>query len=173
MKARACPFPNDSALQGSFVASADHVDAFLVPLSDPERSLPEIFNGIFAHRPPWLRAILATRNVMAKACGLETTPIKDTLKPRLTTHPEVGGTLGGWNVYALEASELIVGRDNPHMDFRVSISKADGRDTKAAIVATVCKTKNAMGRTYLAAILPFHTRGLQLLLNNAHSAGRL
>lgn len=173
MKARSCTFPKDSALSGPFVDTADHVDAFTVPLSDPNRSLPDLFNGIFAHRPYWLRLLLVTRNVAAKACGLATTPIRETLRPSVNAAPRVGETIGGWNIYTLAASELVVGRDNPHMDFRVSISKANAAIDPAVIVGTVCKTKNAMGRTYLAAILPFHTRGLRLLLDNAVSAGRL
>ena len=174
MTARPCTFPEESALNGSFREAADHVDAFTVTLSDPGRSLPDIFNGIFAHRPYWLRLLLVTRNVAAKACGLATTPIRETLRPRVnTTAPKVGDTIGGWNIYTLAARELIVGRDNPHMDFRVSISKTDVPSAPAVIVATVCKTKNAMGRTYLSAILPFHSRGLRLLLDNAVAAGRL
>ncbi len=173
MKTRACPFPEESALNTSFAVSADHVDAFTAPLSDPGRSLPEIFHGIFAHRPYWLRAIFATRNMAAKACGLATTPLAETLRPSVTLQPKVGGTLGGWNVYTLDADELVVGRDNPHMDFRVSISKAGQGPSRSVIVATVCKTKNSFGKLYLAAILPFHERGLRLLIDNAVTAGRL
>lgn len=173
MAAVACDFPPDSALNGGFVQSADHVDAFKVPLARHDRTVTDLFYGVFAHRPYWLRLLLAARNAIASVGGLETTPAAETLRPRTNAQHAVGDTIGGWRIFALSTSELVVGRDNAHMDFRLSVSKSSKANASALVVATVCRTNNAFGRRYLAAILPFHKRGVKMLLDNAVAAHRI
>lgn len=172
-RAAMCDFPRDSVLRGSILDTADHIDAYGVPLSHADRSVTDVFYAIFAHRPYWLRLLLLARNAVASTVRLQTTPAAETLNPEIKAHHVVGGTIGGWSIYALTEAELVVGRDNPHMDFRLSISTPRDAAPRTAVVATLCKTHNAFGRTYLAAILPFHRRGVPMLIDNAIAAGRL
>lgn len=173
MQAVECDFPKESTLNGPFVQSADHVDAFTAPLAQSSQSVTDLFYGVFAHRPYWLRLLLVARNKIASVGGLETTPAAETMRPLVKTRHAVGDSIGGWRIFSLSASELVVGRDNTHMDFRLSISKTSAESRPALVVATVCKTKNAFGRRYLAAILPLHKRGLKMLLDNALAARRI
>lgn len=172
-RAVACEVPPDGPLRAAFLDGADHVDAHRVPLSRDDATVTEIFYAIFAHRPYWLRLLLVARNAAAASLRLQTTPASETLAPQIKTQHAVGGTIGGWTIYTLGDTELVVGRDNPHMDFRLSISKSRDAAAPSAVVATACKSNNAVGRAYLASILPFHERGLRMLLDNAVAAGRL
>ena len=69
--------------------------------------------------------------------------------------------------------ELVAGRDNKHMDFRLSVLKVSDGDAINVVVTTVCTIRNRFGKHYLRTIVPFHRRGLQRLLSNAIVANRL
>ncbi|SCB48421.1 Protein of unknown function [Bradyrhizobium shewense] len=68
-----------------------------------------------------------------------------------------GPVIGFFPLLSQSAGELVVGEDDRHLDFRVAIllrtGAAGGRDL---VVVTVVHCHNRLGRTYLAAIAPFH-----------------
>ena len=78
-----------------------------------------------------------------------------------------------WPIYYLGESELIAGRDNKHLDFRLSIHTHKSGQATFATVSTVCRAHNQFGRVYLRVIAPFHKWGVKRLLARAVSAGRL
>jgi hypothetical protein len=77
-------------------------------------------------------------------------------------------------VFALTDRELIAGRDDRHLDFRVSILKEPFGDAGAVVtVSTICVTHNWFGKAYLFVVLPFHRVGLKWLIARAGRLGRL
>ena len=70
----------------------------------------------------------------------------------------------------LGADELVAGRDNKHMDFRLSIRKVRDDSGLSVVVSTLCIVHNAFGRFYLAAVISFHTFGLRNLMARAVDA---
>jgi len=68
---------------------------------------------------------------------------------------------------------LVAGRDNKHMDFRLSIMKVRDSNGPSVVVSTVCLVHNRFGRYYLSSITPFHKFGLRKLMANAVAAERL
>ena len=85
----------------------------------------------------------------------------------------MGESIGPWPIYFLGEVELVAGRDNKHLDFRLSVLKQGTGQAAYAVVSTVCRTHNAFGRTYLYLVVPFHKWGVQRLLSRAAQAGRL
>jgi hypothetical protein len=55
--------------------------------------------------------------------------------------------------------ELVVGEDDRHLDFRASVlvRRRDDGGGDELVATTVVRCHNALGRTYLAMISPFHS----------------
>jgi hypothetical protein len=81
----------------------------------------------------------------------------------------VGDKLGRWTLFAKHRDEIITGKDDKRLDFRVSVF----RDASRIVLSTVVMTHNVFGRAYLATILAFHRFGVAKLLSDASAAGRI
>jgi Protein of unknown function (DUF2867) len=85
----------------------------------------------------------------------------------------VGKKIGPWPIFFLGPDELVAGRDNKHMDFRLSIMKVRDGSGPSVVVSTLCMVHNRFGRYYLSSITPLHKFGLRKLITSALAAGRL
>jgi Protein of unknown function (DUF2867) len=169
----ACELPANSALDVQWVATAYFRDAYRAPLSRPSASVIDLFFGVFGHHPAWMKFFLIVRNRIASAVGLEAPSASDIIHIDRKSFYQVGDTIGVWPIYVLSDTELIAGRDNKHLDFRLSVLK-DGHAVNASIVvSTVCSVHNRFGKVYLFFVVPFHRWGVQRLLARAVAAGRL
>jgi hypothetical protein len=155
------------------IERADFRDAYRVPLRCPDLAVVDIFFGIFAHRPAWMTLMLITRNKAAALAGLETPTTSEVMTPEKQDHYAVGEKIGPWPIFFLGADELVAGRDNKHMDFRLSIMKVRDDSGPSVVASTLCTIHNAFGRLYLATVIPFHKLGLRKLLARAVAAQRL
>src|SRR5262249_8634942 len=75
--------------------------------------------------------------------------------------------------FFLGSDELVAGRDNKHMDFRLSVMKVDDGAGPSVVVSTLCMVHNQFGQHYLSAIIPVHKFGVRRLMANALAAHRL
>lgn len=165
----ACQVPSDSALEPWRIADAFLLDSFSAPLRRRELGMAELFAAIFGHHTGPMKAALLARNAVVRLCGVETPDAADILRPEFKARYEAGEKIGPWPVYMFGERELIAGRDEKHLDFRVSLHK--GRE--AVTITTVCTVNNAFGRPYLRVVKPFHQYGVRALLRNAVTAGRI
>ena len=85
----------------------------------------------------------------------------------------MGEKIGPWPIFFLGPDELIAGRDNKHMDFRLSIMRVRDHNCSSVVVSTLCMVHNRFGRYYLSSITPFHKFGLRKLMASALAAQRL
>lgn len=173
MTVLACDVPAGSALSRDAIARADYRDAYRTTLRRPELAVVDLFFAIFAHRPGWMTALLIARNHAAALAGLETPTTAEIVGMARRPSYAVGEKIGPWPIFFLDADELIAGRDNKHMDFRLSIRKQRDAGGPSVVVSTLCQVHNAFGRCYLAAVIPFHKFGVRTLLTRAIKAGRL
>ena len=77
--------------------------------------------------------------------------------------------IGFFPVQSRSERELILGEDDRHLNFRVSVllrTRIDARGDDL-IVTTVVNCHNALGRTYLVLISPFHRLIVQSNLRRA------
>ena len=95
------------------------------------------------------------------------------MKPEAKDSYTVGDKIGPWPIFSLAQSELVAGRDNKHLDFRLSVLKEANGETMSTVISTVCTTHNAFGKIYLFFIIPFHKWGVRRLMSRAIAAGRL
>jgi hypothetical protein len=166
------PLPPETAIDPNMVASAWFSDCYQAALTQPALSVTDLFEAVLGHSPRWLKALLILRNRIAARAGLTVAP--DALIQRFDRRPTyaVGETIGPWPIYHLSDTELIAGRDNGHLDFRLSVLKREVAQPTVTI-STVCRVHNVYGKLYLLFIIPFHRWGMRKLMQRAVSAGRL
>jgi len=168
-----CDIPSASVLDRRLIEAAYFRDSYRAPLSRARASVVDIFLGIFAHRPMWLKILLIVRNRIASFCGLDAPTASEILDPEIKSRYSVGDKIGAWPIFSLTETELVAGRDNKHLDFRLSVLKVTDGETVSVVVSTLCWVHNAFGKLYLFFIVPFHKWGVQRLIANAIIAGRL
>ena len=173
MSVATCPLPAHSALDRELVKSAFFTDSYRIALTQGDPDVIDIFFAVFGHHPAWLKAILLLRHRVGAWFGLQAASTAQIWNPARAQAYQVGQDIGPWPIYFLGEGELIAGRDNKHLDFRVSVLKGGAGQDAFAVVSTVCRTHNGFGRLYLRLIIPLHKWGVQRLMSRAAQAGRL
>ena len=168
-----CDVPRHSALGKDVIERADFRDAYCAPLNRSDMSVVEIFFAIFARRPGWMKLMLIARNKAAALAGLEVPTTLEIMNMEKKDRYLVGEKIGPWPLFFLSSDELIAGRDNKHMDFRVSIMKVHDGTRPSVVVSTLCLVHNKFGHYYLSSVIPFHKFGLRRLMARALAAQRL
>jgi hypothetical protein len=120
-----------------------------------------------------MTAALVARNAAAGLGGLHAPKASEILRFKLKDSYSVGEKIGPWPIFFLGLDELVAGRDNKHMDFRVSVMKVRDAGGPGVVLSTVCSVHNRFGRYYLSSVIPFHKFGVRKLMANAVAARRL
>lgn len=127
----------------------DYQDIFQIRKTTGQ-SAKEIANAIF-QLPAWVTFLLFLRNRIVGLFGLKTDkniPYTDTFFPLIENREE----------------ELVMGTDDKHLNFRVSIL----RDTSESMVSliTLVHFNNRWGKIYFLPVKPFHHIIMKTLLKN-------
>ena len=165
--------PSVSLLGTQTVVAASFKDSYSAPLTRGGVGPVDLFHSLFGHRPGWMKALLIARNTVAGWCGLEVPTVADIRNVEIRDHYAVGDKIGPWPIFALTETELIAGRDNPHLNFRLSVLTRTVDGVPHVFVSTICLVNHWSGRLYLFFIVPFHRWGVRQLVENAVAAGRL
>jgi uncharacterized protein DUF2867 len=168
-----CDVPSGSALGRELIGNADFHDSYRAPLARPELRIVEIFFALFGHTPLWMKLLLIVRNAAARLVGLEAPTVGEIMKPTVRREYSVGEKIGPWPIFFIADNEIVAGRNNKHLDFRVSVLKATDGAATSVIVSTICTVHNVFGKIYLFFIVPFHRKGVRSLMSNAVVAKRL
>jgi Protein of unknown function (DUF2867) len=168
-----CDVPRHSAMGKDLIEHADFCDAYRAPLSRSDRGVVEIFFAIFGQRPGWMNRMLIARNKVAALAGLEVPTTSEIMNMERRDRYFIGEKIGPWPIFFLSSAELVAGRDNKHMDFRLSIMKLHDGVRPNVVVSTLCVVHNKFGRYYLSSIIPIHKFGMRRLMANALAAQRL
>ena len=167
-----CDVPRHSALGKDLIEHADFRDAYCAPLNRSDIGVVEIFFAIFARRPGWMNLMLIARNKAAALAGLEVPTTSEILNMEKRDRYFVGEKIRPWPIFFLGSDELVAGRDNKHMDFRLSIMKVHDGTRPSVVVSTLCMVHNKFGQYYLSSIIPFHRFGLLRLMASALASQR-
>lgn len=161
--------PRESAIANAY-ASTHLADAFSIELPPGASRDPEVLaRFIFAHQAAWIRGLLALRDALVGGFGLKTG------RQLASLEAEGGaGRLHIFRMYAKTASEVVLGEDDKHLDFRLSVlcspptsPGAGGRLT----MSTVVHCHHGLGRFYILLIAPFHRRIVRSSLRSAARSG--
>ena len=168
-----CDVPSSSVLNGDLIRTAHFHDSYRAPLAHPELGIVDIFFALFGHTPLWMKLLLIVRNTLAGLFGLEVPTVGEIMKPEVRRAYSVGEKIGPWPIFHIDDNEIVAGRNNKHMDFRLSVLKAMDGDAMSVVVSTICTVHNVFGKIYLFLIVPSHRHGVRSLISNAVVAKRL
>lgn len=173
MRVIECDLPPGSALSQDAVRNAYFHDSWRAPLAREGLGIVDVFFALFGHTPLWMKLLLIVRNSAAKLCGLEAPSVGEIMRPTVRSEYRVGEKIGPWPIFILADDEIVAGRNNKHLDFRLSVLKTRDGDATSVVVSTICNVHNLFGKIYLFFIVPFHRTGVRSLMSNAVAAKRL
>jgi hypothetical protein len=159
------PLPPGS-LAANSLPRIDYVDAYLARLPAGRRyTLDQTVDLVFATTPGWVKNLMQLRNALVRPLGLKVGPPR---QPASTIGPLLPGVRAGiFRVFERRPDELLVGEDDRHLDFRVSVLLRDEGEAQWATVTTVVCFHNALGRAYFAVVRPFHQIIVPALIRRA------
>lgn len=165
----AVPVPAASRIAG-FYARTDLIDAYAVTLPGQASNDPEtLARFVFSRLPRWALGLMAIRDALVAGLGLKTAR---QLRP--ATPQQHSERVGLFRIYSREPAEIVLGEDDKHLDFRLSLlcTQAGAQSPqRQLILSTAVQCHNRLGRTYLALIAPFHRRIVRACLRQAARAG--
>ena len=165
--ARDFVYPSDGLLRQYF-AQGDFLDSQSVPLPHPAPDAATLTIATFFNMPNWVVGLLALRDRLVGPFGLRTGSQHDLRPP--TREEIVSATYPGiFAVHAATDDEVILGCNDTHLDFRVSILRSSHEDLVA--LSTWVRPHNRFGRAYLALVYPFHRIIVARCLANAARLG--
>lgn len=140
----------------------DYVDSFTGELNDKKHCITsaKVGKAFFTSAPVWVAKLLALRDRIAGVSGLKTsgnTRNRQQQLNRFTCEP--GDQLGLFKVYSKTEHEVVLGEDDKHLNFRVSLylePESMNAAIKKLTISTVVKFNNLFGRLYFLPVRPFH-----------------
>jgi hypothetical protein len=146
------------------------VDAFAIRLPMGTSSDPDVLaRFIFSQQPSWIRRLTSVRDMIIAGFGLKTAKHLATLAGNAKA-----GRVGIFKIYSRNENEIVVGEDDKHLDFRVSVlcsGQATPETSGQLTLSTVVHCHNLLGRTYILAIAPFHRIVIKASLRRAALVG--
>lgn len=159
------PLPPESAIANAY-ASLNLADAYSIELPSGTSTNPELLaRFIFAHQAPWIGRLMAVRDTLVAGFGLKTAKHLATLDTG-----SAAGRIGIFKIYSTSPTEIVLGEDDRHLDFRLSVLCSGGAKRRLTL-STVVHCHNRLGRLYIFLIAPFHRLVVQSSLRSAARAG--
>jgi hypothetical protein len=148
--------PDDAAIgkcRGELVQERQFtrlLDSYSIDLSASEQSTMRVLATLTVGNPPaWQKALIAMRDAMVTPFGIKTS---GTVRTSRDSNERVDFFPVQWE----SRDEIVLGADDRHLDFRLSLLRRLSPTGTLLIATTVVHTHNALGFTYLNAIRPFH-----------------
>jgi hypothetical protein len=145
-------------------------DAFAIQLPMGASSDPDVLaQFIVSHQPSWVGRLTSVRDAIVAGFGLKTARHLATL-----ANDAKAERIGIFKIYSTNETEIVVGEDDKHLDFRVSFLCSSGpapHISSQLTVSTVVQCHNLLGRAYLFAIAPFHRMVVKASLRRAANIG--
>ena len=145
-------FPTESALHADS-SQYQYADSFAISLQRTDIESWELIAAFFQSAPSWVDSLFVLRNRIVGYLGLKTG--HDNSR-NLDLPYQVGRRIGLFRVIGLTDSEAIIGEDDRHLDFRVSLLLVRNDTGSQLVVSTLVKTKNALGVAYFSVVKYFH-----------------
>jgi hypothetical protein len=169
-RSSAVSIPAESRIAKAY-ASTNLADAYSIDLPRGSSTDPEVLaRFIFAQQPSWVGGLMAVRDAVVGKLGLKTAK-------QLTTPGAAGkpaDRVGIFRVYGKTPIEVVLGEDDKHLDFRVSVlcshPPSPGGERRLT-VSTVVHCHNRLGRLYILLIAPFHRLVVRSSLDRAARMG--
>ena len=160
--------PSESRIVHAY-SSTDYADAYSVELPTGASTDPELLaRFIFEQPSPVASFLLKIRDVLVGGFGLKTAK-------HMSLNAENDVTrIAIFRIYSVSQAEIILGEDDKHLDFRVSVLCSDQQPqegNRRVTLSTVVHYNNCFGHLYFFVIAPFHRLLVQSGLRRAARLG--
>jgi len=160
------PLPPESGIARAY-ASPNLADAYSIDLPPGTSTDPELLaRFIFSHQPQWVSTLTAIRDAIVGGLGLKTAKQLTSLGAQSKS-----GRLGIFKIYDTSSTEVVLGEDDKHLDFRLSVLCSSPGGKHHLTLSTVVHCHNRLGRLYILVIAPFHRLVVQSSLRRAAQIG--
>lgn len=167
----AVAIPPDARAHG-FYAAPGLADAYAISLppdvvTDPE----QLARYVFENQPAWVDTLMGLRDKLVAGFGLKTAKQLAAPSPDKSVK-----RVGIFKIYESTPTEVFLGEDDAHLDFRISVQfrptiPGSASSAPQLIVSTVVHCHNLLGRSYITVIAPFHRQVVQSGLRRAAKLG--
>ncbi len=145
-------------------------DAYAIQLPFGSSTRPELLaNFIFANPARWVIQLMKVRDVLVSGFGLKTSDQSARAKPDGKAR-----RVGIFRIYNTNAHEIVLGEDDRHLDFRLSVlctAPPSPLGQHRLTLSTVVHCHNRLGRLYILVIAPFHRAVVKSFLRRAARSG--
>lgn len=166
---RQVALPSQSAVATAFT-SVNLADAFSIQLPPGVSKDPDVLaRFIFSVQPSWIKVLTNVRDAIVAGFGLKTAKHLATL-----SGDPAAKRISIFRVFGTSDTELVLGENDTHLDFRVSIlctPDSPPNTGNQLTLSTVVHCHNRLGRTYLSVIAPFHRQVVKASLRRAAEVG--
>lgn len=162
--------PTASLLHGSFQPQ-HYVDAFAADFQETQHKVGprEVAVAFFRSGPRWVGGLMGVRDAVVRLFGLKTSGRARDPEAALAAFQCVPGErIGIFTVLAVGPQEVVLGEDDRHLDFRVSLWLGDPMTPRSGArsltISTVVRFHNRWGKLYFMPVKPFHRRIVRVML---------
>lgn len=155
--------PQRSVLEPLY-ARAGFADAFAIDLpSNATGDAGRLAAHMLMGQAPWVGWLLGLRDTLVAGFGLKTS---SGLRDDAATD-----RIDFFRVYDRRRQEIILGEDDRHLDFRLSVLVEESVLCRRLVATTVVTFNHLGGRAYIAGIAPFHRLIVKSSLRRAERSG--
>ena len=126
-------------------------DAYAVALPTArarQMDMESLARVLLGSQPGWALKLMVLRDVIVARFGIRTAK-------QMEARP--GKRIGIFRIFAVSDDEIIVGEDDSHLDFRLSVLRnRDAGPHGSITMSSVVHCHNWVGRAYILLIRPFH-----------------
>lgn len=150
--------PQKSILNSS--SDFEFIDGYKANFNDDKVDIQKIGKLFFSTGPKWIVKLFNLRNKIVKLFGLKTSnKIAEKEKQLENFNCEPNQQIGLFKVFHRSENEVVIGEDDKHLDFRVSLflrENGEAENGKELTISTLVKFNNWFGRLYFIPVKPFH-----------------
>lgn len=149
-----------------FKEKFDYSDSFSVVIPK-DFQIDSATIAFFSTAPGWVQNLMQLRNRIVKFFGLKVSDIpKDAKEALKSVKWEAGEKIGLWHIFYKSETEIIVGHDDKHLDFRVSFLKNQSSDHIELTLTTIVVFNNLFGKIYFIPVKLFHKPIVKAMMKN-------
>lgn len=137
-------------------SNCNYRDRFDLNITDAENriGISDIAQLFAGPGPKWVRWLFALRNRIVAVFGLKT---DFRVEDNTDEQGAPGLRCGIFEVYSRTDTDMLLGEDDKHLNFRISLSiEALPAVGKRISITTFVKYNNCLGRVYFFFVRPFH-----------------
>ena len=147
----------------------DYFDCYQGRITNTENiTVVDVCKSFFSTAPNWVEQLFFLRNKIVSVFGLK---VPNSIKNKKTVLEEFKGNegeqLGLFKVQERRENEIILGENDKHLNFKVSILLEKLKaNNKSITISTVVVFNNWFGKLYFFPVKPFHKLIVPIMLKS-------